>query len=62
MVFIPKLGRNYHVRAKDYRPISLTSFLLKILERLVDRFFKTGPLRSHSLAKAQYAYREGRFI
>jgi hypothetical protein len=30
------------------------------LERLVDRFLKTGPLVKHPLAASQYAYREGR--
>jgi hypothetical protein len=44
---------------KDFRPISLTNFLLKILERLVDMFLKTGPLLKHPLAASQYAYREG---
>ena len=37
MVFVPKGGRAGHSVPKDYRPISLTSFLLKTLERLVDR-------------------------
>jgi hypothetical protein len=38
VVFIPKPGRNSYCGPKDFRPISLTSFLLKTLERLVDRF------------------------
>ena len=37
MVFVSKGGRVGHSVPKDYRPISLTSFLLKTLERLVDR-------------------------
>ncbi|XP_046142185.1 uncharacterized protein LOC123987908 [Osmia bicornis bicornis] len=44
IVFIPKSGKNGHIRAKDFRPISLASFLLKTLERLVDRYLRTGPL------------------
>jgi len=60
IVFIPKPGRNGHILAKDFRPISLTSFILKTLERLVDRFLKNGPLLSRALAPSQYAYREGR--
>ena len=32
VVFIPKAGKVNHSTAKDYRPISLSSFLLKILE------------------------------
>jgi hypothetical protein len=34
--------------------------LLLTLERLVDRYLKTGPLVRHPLAATQYAYREGR--
>jgi len=60
VVFIPKPGRNGHILAKDFRPISLTSFILKTLERLVDRFLKNGPLLYRALAPSQYAYREGR--
>ena len=32
----------------------------KILDRLVDRYLKIGPLVKHHLAATQYAYREGR--
>lgn len=60
VVFIPKSGKNGHVRTKDYRPISLMSFVLKTLERLVDRFLKSSSLIHHPLASAQYAYREDR--
>jgi len=35
VVFIPKPGRNFYSGPRDYRPISLTLFLLKT-ERLVD--------------------------
>ena len=60
VVFIPKPGKNGHIYAKDFIPISLTSFLLKTLERLVDRYLKIGPLVKHPLAATQYAYRECR--
>jgi hypothetical protein len=59
VVFIPKPGKNGHIYVKDFRHISLTSFLLKTLERLVDRFLKTEPLVKHPLVTSQYAYREG---
>jgi hypothetical protein len=36
VVFIPKSGRDSYGGPKDYRPISLTSFLLKTMERLID--------------------------
>jgi hypothetical protein len=37
-VFIPKPSRNSYSGPRDVRPISLKSFLLKTMERLVDRF------------------------
>ena len=40
VVFIPKPGRNSYCGPKDFRPITLTLFLLKTIERLVDRFLK----------------------
>jgi hypothetical protein len=36
VVFIPKTGRSSHSSAKDYRPITLSSFMRKTLETLVD--------------------------
>ena len=30
--FVPKAGKDSHTKPKDFRPISLTSFLLKTLE------------------------------
>jgi len=43
VTFIPKPGRNGHILAKDFRPISLTSFVLKTLERLIDSHIRTYP-------------------
>ena len=60
VVFIPKPGRNGHIKAKDFRPISLSSFILKTMERLVDRYLKENSLHLYPLETSQYAYREGR--
>jgi hypothetical protein len=38
VVFIPKPGSNFFSGLTDFRPVSLTLFLLKTMERLVDRF------------------------
>lgn len=38
VVFIPKTGRSGYTSHKDFRPISLTSFMLKTAERIVDRY------------------------
>jgi len=40
VVFIPKPNRNSYHGPKDFRPISLTLFLLKTMDRLVDRFLR----------------------
>ena len=57
--FIPKGDRVGYTLLKDYRPISLMSFMVKTLERLVKRQLEKGPIR-RSLSDAQYAYRKGR--
>jgi len=36
VIYIPKPGRRGHILTKDYRPISLTSFNLKTIERILD--------------------------
>jgi len=36
VVFIPKAGKATYITAKDLRPISLTSFLLKSFERIIN--------------------------
>jgi hypothetical protein len=60
VVFIPKPGRDSYGRPKDYRPISLTSFLLKTMERLVDRFLRDEILVSLPLHPNQHAYQTGK--
>lgn len=60
VVFIPKPGKESYNVAKAFRPISLMSFLLKGLERLVDRHLRDGPLKSSPLHNNQHAYRAGR--
>nr|XP_012230583.1 PREDICTED: RNA-directed DNA polymerase from mobile element jockey-like [Linepithema humile] len=59
VVFIPKAGRTSYTKAKDFRPISLTLFLLKTLEKLVDAYLRETTLWSHPLHKNQHAYRSG---
>ena len=41
VVFIPKPGKASYATPKAYRPISLTSFLLKTMERIVDTMIKS---------------------
>jgi hypothetical protein len=44
IVFIPKPGRNSYSVSRDYRLISLPSFLLKTMERLEDRYLRDKTL------------------
>ncbi|CAL1672092.1 unnamed protein product [Lasius platythorax] len=58
VVFIPKIGRTCFTSAKDYKPINLTSFFLKTLEKLVDVYLKEHPeniLRKNLSDKGIYA-------
>lgn len=59
VVFIQKAGRTCHSLAKDYRPISLSSFLLKTMERLIDFFIREN-LDYSKLSKSQHAYWKGK--
>ena len=59
MVFIPKAGKALHVTLKDFRPISLTSFLLKTFERLLEVYMKRT-ISSRLLSDSQHAYRKGK--
>lgn len=56
VVFIPKLGKISYQLSKSFRPISLTSFVLKTLEKLIDRHLRDGILRTFTIHPKQYAY------
>lgn len=56
VVFIPKLGQLVYTLAKSFRPISLTSFLLKTLEKLVNRYLRDGVLQQYKIHPKQHAY------
>jgi hypothetical protein len=62
VVFIPKPGRNSYCGPRDFRPISLTSFLLKTMERLVDRFLRDEILALRPLHPNQHAYQVGKSV
>jgi hypothetical protein len=59
VVFTPKPSRNVYSGPRDYRPISLTSFLLKTMDRLVDRYLTDKALACVSLHCKQHAYQAG---
>jgi hypothetical protein len=60
VTFIPKPGKLDYTEATVYRPISLSSFLLKIMEKLVERHIRDGSLREYPLHRNQHAYQIGK--
>jgi ribonuclease HI len=60
VVFIPKIGKSNYEVAKSFRPISLMSFVLKILEKLIDRELRSQDLDNSKLDDKQFAYQEGK--
>jgi hypothetical protein len=51
VTFIPKPGKLDYTEAKAYRPIDLSSFLLKTMEKLVDGHIRVGALKESSAPK-----------
>lgn len=60
MVFIPKPGKSDYTIPKSFRPISLTSFLVKGLERLVERHLRDTFTRNGRKFVVQHAFQEGK--
>ncbi|XP_065359422.1 uncharacterized protein LOC135953441 [Calliphora vicina] len=61
VAFIPKGGKASHTRPKDFRPISLSSFLLKTMERLIDLHLRSS-INPNRLSMSQHAYMKGRSV
>ena len=62
-MFIPKPGRSSYCGPRDFRPISLTSFLLKTMEGLVDSFFlRNEILALQPIHPDQHAYQAARSV
>ena len=62
VVVILKAGRALLGSVKDFRPISLTSFILKLLERLTDRYLQEVSFVENPLRKEQRAYTHRNFV
>jgi len=60
VTFLPKPGKDDYTTAKAFRPISLTSFLLKGLEKGVDRYLRDGPLLDLPIHPRQHAFQAGK--
>ena len=61
-MFVPKTGRNSYSGLRDYRPTSLTSFLLKTMDRLVDRYLRDETLALGPLHPNQHDYQAGESV
>lgn len=59
VVFIPKAGKSSHINPKDFRPISLSSFLLKTMERMLDCYLRRT-IDPRLLSASQHAYSKGK--
>ena len=60
VVFILKAGGRCETRPKSYRPISLSSFLLKTMERILDLHIRCETLMLSPLHYQQHAYQKGK--
>jgi len=61
-VFIPKPSSSSYCGPSDFRPISLTSFLLKTMERLLDRFLRDEILVLQPLHPNQHGKQTGKSV
>lgn len=59
VVFLPKPGRASYAQAGAYRPICLHSFLLKSLEKILDKAIRKTLKVNSVLHANQFAYRPG---
>ena len=60
VLFLPKPGKTDYTTAKAFRPISLISFLLKGLEKVIDPYLRENPLVDLPLHPRQHAYQAGK--
>lgn len=60
VTFIPKDGKSSYDTAKSFRPISLMSFILKLLEKLIDRNVRDHALMINPIDPDQHAYQTGK--
>ena len=59
VIFIPKPGKGDYSKVKSFRPISLTSFLFKGMEKVVQWTLEEDTLRKNPLSENQHAFRRG---
>ena len=62
VAFITKASKNKNDIASSFRPISLMSFILKTLEKLVDKRIRNIDLTSRKIDIQQHAYQPGKSV
>lgn len=60
VTFIPKADKVSYDKAKSFRPISLMSFILKVLEKVIDRRIREKNLILKPLSNSKHAYQQGK--
>jgi hypothetical protein len=60
VTFIPKPGKANYTKGKEYLPIILSSFMLKEVEKLVDRHIRDKILRFYPFHQNQFDYQPGK--
>ena len=58
VVFIPKAGRALLGTVKEFRPISLSFYILKLFERLLDRYLWVGSCKENSSTRSNMPIRK----
>jgi hypothetical protein len=59
VIFIPKPGKKDYAQARSFRPISLTPFLLKGLEKIWAWQLEATVLKDNPFSKDQHGFRKG---
>ena len=59
-IFIPKQGKKDRADPKSYRPISLTSFIFKTLEKVIQRKLDLDGIYPHKISPNQHGFRFNR--
>ena len=60
VIFIPKPGKDDYAAPRAWRPITLSSFVIKTMERVILWHVNDTALRINPLSRNQHAFRKGR--
>lgn len=60
VVFIPKTGKKDKTNPKAFRPISLSSVMLKIMEKVLCEYINSKFMKAMPLSQHQFAYQSGK--